>query len=402
MKIIIVTDSPFPKGSAATNRILSYGKGFLKNGTLTTVYCLRANLYPEDYKEEIEYSGSFEGVKYLYTPKTSKRANSFFKRRWNTVKGLLNLYIFLRKENQYGKVSALILHSNYIVYVIALKIITNILNIRYIQEKSELPFVLRNKSFVGKCWANLYVETVYKQFDGILVETEFLKRYFSKKVNKKARLLVIPATIDPFPFLRERNGKTEFNYEYIYYAGSLDRSKKDGVDILIKSFKLIVKEFPKLKLIISGSSSKNDDLLYLKNIVNDEGLVDNVFFTGFISRYRLISYMKNAKILALAKENDKIQSGGLSSKIIEYLYTGKPVVLTDLQEITSHLTHKETAFLSKPNNVESFYQTLKFVLNNYDFAKKVGKSGQQFALSYFDYIKQTSKIITFINNLNKY
>ena len=40
-KIIIFTDESFPYGMAATNRIISYGKGFVGNGKKTEVICLR-------------------------------------------------------------------------------------------------------------------------------------------------------------------------------------------------------------------------------------------------------------------------------------------------------------------------------------------------------------------------
>jgi len=396
MNILIITGCPFPDGGAPANRLISYGKGFIANGAKTKVLCLRANQYPANYEGQILAKGYFENIPYFYAPKTSKRGKTFFRRRWLYFYGLFNSIRLLLHENKKQNVDAVIMHSNAVLYILFFKIITTLKKIKYIQEKSELPFVLKKKNFCGKLYAKFYVNNIYKLFDGILVENKKLFDYFITKIKNNGKLIIIPTTIDPEQILKEPIIKPKD--EYIFYCGSLSKSKKDGVDILIRAFEKVLQKFPDIKLNIAGFGPQQD-IEYLKNIAIELKIKDKVKFLGKISRDKLVIYLKNAKILALAKETDKIQSGGLSSKIIEYLYTGNPVVLTDLGDITSHLKDKKTAFFAKPDDVNSFADTLIYVLNNYESAEKVGLAGQKFALEYFDYVKHTKRIIQFIQKI---
>ena len=397
MNIFIVTGCPFPDGGAPANRLISYGKGLIANKARVKVICLRAYQYPADYKGEIISKSFFENIPYVYSPGTCQKGKTFLKRRWLEVFGLLRGVFLIIKENKEEKIDVIIIHAlNSYFYVLPFKFISTLLKVPIIREQSEYPFVLKKKSILGKLYATFYINTVYKLFDGMLVESERLHNYFKLKINKSGKLLIVPATIDPEQILNESELKSKD--EYIFYCGSISKSKKDGVDILIYSFKKVLNEFPKIKLFISGFGSQ-EYIKFLNDIVNELNISENVQFLGKISRDKLVTYLKNAKILALAKETDKVQSGGLSSKVIEYLYTGNPVVLTDLKDITSHLHDKETVFFAKPDNIDSFADTLIYVLRNYETAKEVGIAGQKFALEYFDYKKHTKRIIKFIQNL---
>ena len=47
--IYLITNEPFPIGLAATNRIISYGKGFVENNANVKVICLKSNERAENY-----------------------------------------------------------------------------------------------------------------------------------------------------------------------------------------------------------------------------------------------------------------------------------------------------------------------------------------------------------------
>ncbi len=398
MNIIIVTGSPFPEGMAPTNRIISYGKGFIANNAKVKVISLYPYKYSVRNKDLMISKGNFDNIKYERTVLFNEK-NKLLKYKLLKFLQLYGLYkglYIIIKENKKEKIDTLILHSNVLLYIFSFKFITKILKIKYIQEKSEFPFVLKKRTFLGKIYAKFYVNTVYKLFDGILVESQRLYDFFITKIKKNSKLLIVPPTIDPNSIVDEPINP--FNDEYIFYCGSLSKDKKDGVDILIYAFNKILNKFPKIKLFIAGAGDLNY-INFLKDIINNLNINKNVQIIGELKKNELIKYLKNAKILALAKENDYLQSGGFSSKVIEYLYTGNPVVLTDLGITTSYLKDKETAFFAEPNNIDSFANVLIFVLENYDFAVKVGKSGQQFALKYFDYITHTKRIINFIDSL---
>jgi len=392
MKIFVVTGEPFPYGRAATNRIISYGKGFREHGVETQILCLRAN--NTDKNLGLNKKGVYEKIPYEYVSGTPYRPKNFIFRRYVYFKGLIRSIFIICKK--YSKSKAIIVHTNEYFIIIFFKVLSLIFNYTIFQEKSEFPFVLKNKSLIGKFWTNIYLNTIYCLFDGILCETEKLRFFLKKYSGEKTKFLIVPSTIIPNKILEEPTDPE--SEKYIFYCGSLDKDKGDGLPILINAFSLITDKYQELKLIISGFSSNKKDVQELIELSKRLQIEKKVIFTGRVTDAQLVYFQKNAAILALAKENNEIQSGGLSSKIIEYLYTGNPVVLTELSEITNHLKNNETVFFCTPGSSQSMAEKFIYVLENPIQAKKIGLKGQEYALNTFDYYLHTGRIINFINS----
>ncbi len=75
-KIIIFTDESFPYGMAATNRIISYGKGFVGNGKKTEVICLRRTENADNIRN-YKRNGYFENIKFTYLSKSTVKSKIF-------------------------------------------------------------------------------------------------------------------------------------------------------------------------------------------------------------------------------------------------------------------------------------------------------------------------------------
>jgi len=397
MEIFIITAEPFPKGMACTNRILSYCKGFIENKAKIKVVCLKPTERLKNGVLNKISKGIYHGIDFEYSSCTTIRGESFIIRRLQDLIGLINAFFILRKANVRNKVDALILVSNSLIYIIYFFFITKLLSITYIQEKSEFPFVLEKRSLLGRFYAKLYTSYVYKAFDAIFVMTKTLKKYFQNKIRKSSKLLLVPMTVDPEPFLKCHSSQKQHNY--IAYCGP--RGDRDGVPILIESFSMISKKYKNIKLYIIGDTPGSNVLLELKNLAKILKIENKVIFTGKITRDKVIEYLCNASILALAKPKSLQAQGAFPTKLGEYLSTGNPVVVTTVGEIPDYLTNGDSAFLAEPNNPEAFARVLNFVLSNPELAKKVGQKGREIALKYFNYRVQALRIINFINELNK-
>jgi hypothetical protein len=167
MKIILLFDDPFPIGMAATNRVISISKGFLENGAEVMVYCL--NPYELESKPIInkEVSGIYSGIKYKYLAGTtiwpSKKINKLIVR----LKSFFNSVVEIVRLKSNKNIDVIILCSNRPSHILFYFILTYLLNIKYVQEKSEFPFVLKNKHLLGRVYAWFYTTFIYKVFDGM-------------------------------------------------------------------------------------------------------------------------------------------------------------------------------------------------------------------------------------------
>lgn len=89
---------------------------------------------------------------------------------------------------------------------------------------------------------------------------------------------------------------------------------------------------------------------------------------------------------------------GFSTKLGEYLATGKPVVATRIGEIEVFLKDRHNAFLCDPD-VDSISDAICEVLDDYDFALKIGNEGRKCSFEYFNNKTETWKLMEQIQNI---
>jgi len=388
LDIIIVTSEPFPEGGAATNRIRSYCKGLSELGHTINVIVLKPSSMYVNKRE-----GSIDGYQYRYaTILTEWSTINLWKKLVKFIVGIYKASLFIIRYARKNKTNIILLISNNPIHILNYFLVSKFLGINYFQEKSEFPFVLNNRTLIGKCYAFLYTNILYKLFDGFIVMTESLLNYLRTKSKVSAKFFHMPMTVEMERF--NNNFDAILDDEYIAYVGSMG-GNKDGVDILIKSFSIVSHEFPDIKLLLIGGGPETD-LLRLKNLANNLNLQNKVIFLGIIERKLIPQYLCNAKILTLSRPRSLQSTGGFPTKLGEYLSTGKPVVVTSVGEITNYLVDNESAYIAKPDDPKNFAEKIITALNDYEKAKIIGNRGREIAASNFNYKVQSLRLEKFI------
>jgi|WetSurSiteA1Bulk_404760.scaffolds.fasta_scaffold01196_4 glycosyltransferase involved in cell wall biosynthesis len=393
MNIKIITTEPFPVGLAASNRIMSYAKGLIRNNCEVSVICMKPT---ENPKKVFNYnpSGILEGISYKYScGKTTKSCN-FINRRIDNIKGIYKICLDILKEGKHEKTDVIIYYSTSTSRAILLYIVTRIKNTLLIKEESELPIIYsRQMGFIQK----LCLEKVhYRLFDGLLLMTKKLVQFFQEENMIGKRIIHVPMTVDAERFIKIR--KNNSKGKYIAYCGVLN-NEKDGINLLIDAFVLISKGFPEVNLYLIGDSSSEDEYTSYKEKVKLNQLEERVVFTGRVSNDSIPALLCNAEILVLPRPESVQASGGFPTKLGEYLATGNPVVVTNVGEINEYLTDGKNVFMAKPGDIESLITKIKEILTNYEKAKKIGIEGQKIALKYFNHINQAKSVLDFIESI---
>jgi len=394
MTVFAVTDGPFPVGMAATNRMVSIARGLVEKNIRVKVTCLLPTEKPGQPVMNPEAKGSFHGVEFEYACGSTFRGETFLKRRWMRIRGLLRSAAILRDSE---KNDAIILYLSSPVFILAYYILSRVFGLVLIQEKSEYPFVLQKKSPIGKLYARFYTSNIYRFFDAIIVMTKPLEAYFNTKKRRNAGIIHIPMTVESSRFINITQ-KSPQPGKYIAYCGYLG-GNKDGVPILIRSYGFIADKFTDVNLVIIGDSQGTSDLEQLREAAKSLNLKDRVIFTGRVSRDEMPAYLCNASVLALARPSSLQSEGGFPTKLGEYLSTGNPVVVTKVGEIPSYLNDGHDAFLSEPDSPEAFAEKLEYVLSNPETAKAVGLRGRETAIRNFDYQVQSGRLADFLYKL---
>lgn len=369
MNIIIVNTLPIPSGNASVNRLLSYAKELVPLGNDVTVLS-------SGRSEEKE--GVIDGVKY--------RNYGYL----GLFKALLAIMKALRKE----KPDVAILVSNNLLLIYPIWFTCKTRGIKLLQEKSEFPFVLKNKSFLGRLCAKFYVGTTYKLFDGLIVMTKPLMEYFKDKVRKNAQLFEMPMTVDVDRFLISRK-PSEYG-GYIAYCGDM-AGNKDGVMNLIEAFDIASKQIKNISLLLIGGSSKPDELVKIQQYV-DSLNNGRIRFYGRADRAEIPQLLVNAKALTLARPSSLQSSGGFPTKLGEYLSTGNPVIVTKVGDIP-HYLNEDNAFVVEPDDNKAFAEAIVRVFADYDKAKEIGTKGKEVALTVFNAKIQANRLNNFIQSI---
>ena len=374
---------------AATNRIISYGKGFVGNGKKTEVICLRRTENENNIKN-YKRNGYFENIKFTYLSKSTVKSKFFIMRRVHNFFSYVSLFFnSLKKINN----STLSIYYSSNPYPLLLIWFANKLKKGLLfKEESEHPYVyLQHTKFIAKF---LLKNAHYNLFDGHLLMTKNLLSYFN--ATSKIPHIHVPMTVELDRF--DTNLKNHNDYlDYIVFTGGID-DKKEGIDILFKAFAEVVKKYNSYRLHLYGSTYHQHSLKKYYRLVEQLGISNFVDFKGRVNREVITKKILEAKILVLPRPDSLQAQHGFPTKLGEYLASGNPTLVTSVGEIPDYLTDHLDCYIAAPGNVESLKGKLLEIIENYPKAKKVGLRGRKIAEIHFNNMNQTKKIIRIVEN----
>lgn len=122
-----------------------------------------------------------------------------------------------------------------------------------------------------------------------------------------------------------RRGKTRNDGKFVItYPGTLNWHQ--GVDIAIRAFALIKDNVPNAEFHIYGTGPGQDALIAL---TNELGLEDRIKFLGVRKLREIAAEIENADMGVVPKRGDSFGSEAFSTKILEFMALGVPVVVAD-------------------------------------------------------------------------
>lgn len=372
--LYLITDS-YSAGTAGMNRILGYLRAFSSAGVKTTVVFI----YPDCKGSTMEVSLPNITVRYLW--------KEYYYSRRKLIE------VFLRKI--YPIRFRRCLKSGDIVFTYGVAefqhFIMGVKGVKYYHERTEHPLAVG----LGNPLTRFPMSKYYKDcrsIDGLFVISTCLCDFFVSKGVKRDKVHIINMTVDPTRFV----GLTKKNNErYIAYCGVIFNNK-DGIDLLIKSFALISKTYPDVKLYVMGPVPEKTDNNIIIELIRSLGIEDKVVLTGRIPSEEMPQMLKNAEVCALNRPDGLRAKAGFPTKLGEYLLTENPVVVTRVGDISLFLEDGVSALIAEPNNPASFAEKLDWVLSHREEASLIGKNGAKVARQSFDAFKETNKITEII------
>ncbi|MEN6292047.1 MAG: glycosyltransferase family 4 protein [Methanobacterium sp.] len=390
--MVIITTSTFPEGNASTNRILAYCKGLIENYETVYVISIKPNYNCEKRAIRFNYYGV--NIDYFALPNLLPISNKFLRFMNRQIIYAQTIHHFFIKKY---RSTSILFHGRSLIIEIIVYIICRLNDNVLLFEEDEHPSIYsRNMGFVKR---NIYgycdFHIRYKLYSGYLIMTESLIQYFLNLGIPEDNMKLIPHTVVIERFVNPIS-IYKFN-KYMCFVGSLNENK-DGILSLVKAFSIISNKYNDLHLVIAGYGSKLDKQL-LFDLIHIHNLSPKVHFLGELSSNVIPGLLNNALVLLSCRPYSVQALYGFSTKIVEYLATGKPIVTTAYGDLKNYLKDGVNAFVAESSNYQIFANKIIEVIENYDKAIEVGQKGKELAVNSFNPTTQAKMIIDFVSEL---
>jgi glycosyltransferase involved in cell wall biosynthesis len=386
---------------ATTNRIAAIAKGLILHNCDVKVICTRPTEL-RDKPVNINVSGfSKEGIEYIYTAKTVYWPKSIIGKLFVILKGFVGFFLNFNRIHRRKGIDIVISTTTNYFFNFFFSTVAKRYGCKTILTLDEYPRVIRASDKYPVFFRWFYLRSFYKLFDAAIIMTNVLIEYYKPLLSERAAILHLPMSVDADRF-SVKSDQRPFPYEYIAYCGNLGHDEKDGVPDLIVAFSYVAKRYPDIKLlIIGGTNSSAQDTVFekLRTLARNLNIHESIVFTGRVGRDVLPDFLMHAKVLALARPASLQAHGGFPTKLGEYLATGRPVVVTNVGEISYYLQDEQNSFVVKPGDPRSFADKLLYVLDNYEQAVMIAKRGQKLSATVFNSQVQSTLLYDFLSKV---
>lgn len=174
---------------------------------------------------------------------------------------------------------------------------------------------------------------------------------------------------------------------YVCFVGLL--APWQGVEYLIQSSPLILKEFQNTKFLIIGNGQMKKELI---NLAEKTGVYDKFIFTRAVPYEEVPKYINASDVCVAPFVRARNERIGLSPlKIYEYLACGKPVVSSRIPNL-EFIEKQNVGTLVEPENSEDLAEAIIKLLKDEKLREEMGRNGREYVVKNHSWENVAKKI----------
>lgn len=166
--------------------------------------------------------------------------------------------------------------------------------------------------------------------------------------------------------------KTHEN-QTVLFVGNLYQQPAKGVDILLKAWATVIREFPKVRLQVIGDGDRDMYTTY----VHQKGMGSSVSFLGRVSNTR--DYLAAATVFVLPSRRE-----GMSNALMEAMLFELPCVATDISGSNDLIQNNVNGIIVPPANVQALADGIIYILRHPQEARAMGQKAREKIINEYD------------------
>jgi glycosyltransferase involved in cell wall biosynthesis len=261
-------------------------------------------------------------------------------------------------------------------------ILAKLFNIPYISEVNGIPTKEAEVSgSYGKSIqkiVRIIEKIILKRADKIVAVSHSIKRIMETEYDIESKNITViqnGANTDLFKPMDTKEVRKELNFNrnanYVGFSGSF--ASWHGLEDLVKSAPLILKEVVSTKFLLVGAGKRKEQIVQM---VNDLNLTDNFIFINKISYEEVPKYVNAFDVCVILKKKD---IPGSPLKLWEYMACGKPVIATNTEDFKA-LEEYNAGILVDPEKPEEVADAIITLLENRELREEMGKNGRKYVV----------------------
>jgi glycosyltransferase involved in cell wall biosynthesis len=255
----------------------------------------------------------------------------------------------------------------------------------YEDERLELlPDPNGNISFARRLFGlNAWLADRYcsRMADAILVISTYLQRKYARLNRQPQKVHLIPTIVDCEAW--RLPPEDEPNPARLFYAGTL--GMQDNLYVLAQALSELKHQGFGFRLALAGRRPGEKPLDRFLAECRSLGIEENVEVLGFLKHEKIKGYIARSHLLVNLRQRSTWSVSGQSTKLSEYLASGRAVLTTDLGDNARYVEHERSAFVVSPDvSPDQLARLLKRVLADQELRIRVGAGGRRAAETHFN------------------
>jgi glycosyltransferase involved in cell wall biosynthesis len=241
---------------------------------------------------------------------------------------------------------------------------------------------------------NLRMRYLLPKVKNIIVISSYLEKFY---IDKKCNVLKIPPLVDLSDNKWSKNqlSPNKFgNRKVLIYAG--DPGKKDIFNSVLEALKVVNNTELKIIFILVGISENE----FKKKL----GLREAPSFVRCVGRVRMEdvpAYYRSASYSILIRENKRYANAGFSTKLVESLSFGVPVITNNTSDIKNYISN-ENGYIQEVLSLKELIAIFNSIISESkdDYLKKSSKAHET-SKNFFHYENYTPRLANYLSGLSE-